>query len=350
MASKLIAADNILLFPHIGIDGDCAGCTYAVASMLRSMGKNVYALYEEELPDTLNFLDAGGIFTKNAGVIADDSLDISMCIDNGGFDRFPNYAEKFKKAKLTLCLDHHETSIIRDNGETRGIAELSHIDPGAAACGVLTFELLRELEAQWTAAGNPSILPDKAIGEAIFTAITTDTGNFQYSNTNRRCHEIMAELYDWDIDVSKISVTLYENERIEAIEVRSKAVSRMKILSDGLGVISYLKKSELDDLGILPGETDSIIDLMRTMRGVEFAAFLKEKEAGVIRVSLRAKSTGNVAEIAEKFGGGGHIKAAGCTINATVEEAADMIAAEIEKAAYGLTAKNPKKGMKHDAG
>ncbi len=362
MAEKLISAENILLFPHIGIDGDCAGCVSALAVFLRKIGKNVFALYKEELPENLKFLDraaayglaeesdadavsglAAGegflqnIFVENEDIIADEVLDIAMCVDNGGFDRFPDYADKFKKAKLSLCLDHHGTSIIRgEDGSKRGIADLSHIDPAAAACGTLTFELISEIDRQWVAYGNASALPDKAIGEAIFTAITTDTGNFQYSNTDKKCHEIMAELYDWDIDFSKISVILYENERLEAVEIRSKAISRMKSLAGGKGVISYLTKEELDGLGIMPGETDSIINSLRTISGVEFAAFIKEKEAGVVRVSLRAKRDGNVAAIAEKFNGGGHIKAAGCTIYASVEEAVGMISEAIELAAAEL--------------
>lgn len=347
MAEKLLSAENILLFPHIGIDGDCAGCTSAIAVFLRKTGKNVFALYKEELPENLKFLDredlragnayANNIFVSDSDVISDESLDIAMCVDNGSFDRFPDYEDKFRVAQVSLCLDHHETSVIKDeHGEKHGIADFSHIDSDAAACGTLTFELISEMERQRVALGNAPVLPDKSIGEAIFTAITTDTGNFQYSNTDKKCHEIMAKLYDWDIDFSKISVILYENERLEAVEIRSLAVSRMKVLAGGLGVISYLTHDELDGLGIMPGETDPIINSLRAISGVEFAAFLKEKEAGVVRVSLRAKGNGNVAEIAKKFNGGGHIKAAGCTINASVEEAVKLVSDEIEIAAGKL--------------
>ena len=343
MASKLMSADNILLFPHVGIDGDCVGSCSAVAVFLRKTGKNVFALYNEGMPENLDFLDKDSIYTEDADIIPDEKLDIAMCIDNGSYDRFPDYEEKFRNAPFTICLDHHGTSIIKgEDGSESGIADMSHIDPTAAACGELTFELLAEMNKQWMASGKPSLLPDKFIGEAIYTAITTDTGNFQYGNTNRRCHEITAELYDWGVNFSRISVILYENERLEAVEIRGKAVSRMKTIAGGHGVISYLTYDELNGYGILPGETDPIINSLKSIKGVEFAAFLKEKIAGSVWVSLRAKEKGNVAKIAEKFDGGGHVRAAGCTIHAPVGEVLRMITAEIEAAVQEILSKKSK--------
>ena len=333
IASKLITAKNILLYPHVGIDGDAVGSCVAVAKALRNMGKNVYAVYEEDIPTNLSFMltDPEGkpYFTDDPAIIPDDELDISMAVDCGGYDRFKPYQDKFRAAKTTLCVDHHGTSIITDeDGSTHGIADFSFIDPEAAAVGVLMFDLLRELQSMT----DIRIIPDKEIGEALFAAITTDTGNFQYSNTNRKCFDVMAEICSWGIDLNRVSVEIYENERIQEVQIRSRAMDHMTLTPDGRGALSYVTREDLDEIGVRAGETDSVVKIMRAIGGVEIVAFLKEKDHKVIRVSYRSKHSADVAELAARHNGGGHKKAAGCTLYMSMEEALKVISSEIEEA------------------
>ena len=337
IASKLISAKNVLLFPHVGIDGDAVGSCVSIAKALRSMGKRAYALYEEDVPANLSFMltDEHGepYFTSDPGIISDEELDVSMAVDCGGFDRFKPYGDKFKAAKTTLVLDHHGTSITtEDDGSTHGIADHSVIEPEAAACGVLVFDLLKELQTMT----DEHIIPDREIGEALFAAITTDTGNFQYSNTNRKCHEVMAELYDWGIDSNKVSVEIYENERIQEVQIRSRAMDHMTMVGNGAGAISYVSKDDLEEIGVKAGETDSVVKVMRAIGGVEVVAFLKEKDHNVIRVSFRSKYSADVAAIARKYNGGGHKKAAGCTLYMPIDEAVRIISSEVEEAVKNL--------------
>ena len=333
IASKLITAKNILLYPHVGIDGDAVGSCVAIARALRAMGKKAYALYEEEIPHNLSFMveDESGepYFTDDADIISDDDLDVSIAVDCGGYDRFKPYGDKFKTAKVTLCVDHHGTSIVtEEDGTAHGIADYSVIDPEAAACGVLVFDLLKEMQEM----SDVRIIPDKFIGEALFAAITTDTGNFQYSNTNRKCHEVMAELYDWGIDANRISVEIYENERIQEVMIRNRAMDRMTLISGGKGAVTFVTKEDLEDIGVKAGETDSVVKVMRAIGGVEIVAFLKEKDRNVIRVSFRSKHAADVAAIASKHKGGGHKKAAGCTLYMPIDEAVKIISSEVEEA------------------
>ena len=333
IAEQLISAKNILLYPHVGIDGDAVGSCAAIAKALRTMGKKAYALYEEEIPHNLSFMitDEQGepYFTNDPGIISDEDLDVSIAVDCGGYDRFKPYGDKFKAAKTTLCVDHHGTSIIKDeDGTEHGIADFSVIDPDAAACGVLVFDLLKEMQGMT----DVRLIPDKFIGEALFAAITTDTGNFQYSNTNRKCHEVMAELYDWGIDANRISVEIYENERIQEVMIRTRAMDHMVMLSEGKGAVSFVTKEDLEELDVRAGETDSVVKVMRAIGGVEIVAFLKEKDRNVIRVSFRSKHSADVAAIASKHKGGGHKKAAGCTLYMAVEDAVKLISSEVEEA------------------
>lgn len=330
IASKLISANNILLYPHVGIDGDAVGSCVAIAKALRAMGKTAYALYGEDLPHNLDFMVKDGegesYFTNDPNVISDADLDVSMAVDCGGWDRFRPFENKFRAAKTTLCLDHHGTSIItEENGETRGIADFNMIEPGAAACGILVFDLLKEMQSMTEV----RLIPDKEIGEALFAAITTDTGNFQYSNTNRKCYEVMAEISDWDVDTNKVSVEIYENERIQEVQIRTRAMDHMTMISEGMGAISYVSKDDLEEIGVLAGETDSIVKVMRAIGGVEVVAFLKEKEHNVIRVSYRSKSFADVSQMAASHKGGGHRKAAGCTLYMPLHEAVELVSKEI---------------------
>ena len=188
------------------------------------------------------------------------------------------------------------------------------------------FDLLQEM-------GTPA---DVEIGEALFAAITTDTGNFQYSNTTRKAFEIMTELLDWGVDTNKVSVQLYENIRLERKIIESMAFSTMNILADGKAAIAYVTQEMIEQSGALSEETENVIQQLRSIAGVEYAAFLKEKGENLVRLSLRAKTEGDVAVIAEKFGGGGHIKASGATLEMPIEEAVAAVTAELEAACKEL--------------
>lgn len=311
IAQVLLNAQRILIYPHINMDGDAVGSAAAICRTLRKQGKTAYVIIEDDIPANLKFMDEG-CFTFDQNIVED--ADVSMCVDCGDFGRFPKRREKFLQGKTTVCVDHH--------GTTEDFCRFSYVDPKAAATGELIYALIREMGVE----------PDVKTGEAIFAAITTDTGNFQYSNTTKNCHLIMAELFDLGVDTNKVSVEIYENERPEKLMITTRALSRLEILGGGRGAVTHITFSDMEEIGAMPFETDAVIEKLRSLAGVEYAAFLKEKEPGVIRVSMRAKRQGDVAKIAAELGGGGHIKAAGCTLNMTIDEAVTLMKEKLEKA------------------
>ena len=141
----------------------------------------------------------------------------------------------------------------------------------------------------------------------------------------------MADISDWDVDTNKVSVYIYENERIQEVRIRNKALDNMTLVSGGQGAISYVTKDDLEKLEVREGETDSVVKVMRAIGGVEIVAFLKEKDHNVIRVSYRAKSWSDVSILAIRHNGGGHKKAAGCTLYMPIREAVDLVTKEIEE-------------------
>ena len=311
IAQKLNEAKSILLFPHINIDGDALGSCAAICKTLRSNGKDAWILLEDDIPANLRFLDKG-YCTYDMDIIKNP--DICMCVDCGDLGRFPKRAEKFNEGKTTICIDHHRT--------TEFFCQYNYVDSVEAATGQIAFDLIKLM----------GIKLDEEIGEAIFAAITTDTGDFQYSNTQKKSHLIAAELYDWGVDFNKVSVEIYENVRMEKIMLKNKAMETLKLVGNDLGAIMHITQEMLEETGAEMDESEGLAQDLRSIAGVEFSALIKESEPDVARVSLRAKRRGDVAKIAQRLGGGGHTKAAGCTINLPIEEAVAVVEEEIEKA------------------
>jgi phosphoesterase RecJ-like protein len=166
---------------------------------------------------------------------------------------------------------------------------------------------------------------DKEIAEAIFVAITTDTGNFQYSNTSQRSHEIVIKLYDKGMNFSKISAEIYQNESMNKFKMESKVIDSAELFADGLGVVATVTQKMLKECNSSMEEAEGIVSKLRSIRGVEISVLIKEYPDGCMKVGLRAKHKGDVAVIASKFGGGGHVKAAGCTICDSIENLKRMI-------------------------
>ena len=185
IAAKLKEADTILLYPHVLMDGDTLGSSIALCVALRKLGKKAHILIEDVIPAYLLFMEKG-YCTSDQNVL--DKPDISISVDCSDIERFVMRKEKFLSGKLSICLDHHKTNNF--------FAEMNYIDAHAAATGEIVFDLLKTM----------GIEPDIEMAEAIYTAITTDTGNFQYTNTTKTTHLIAAELFEIGINLEKISV------------------------------------------------------------------------------------------------------------------------------------------------
>jgi len=301
-------ASTVWIIPHELMDGDAFGSAIALCKSLRKEGKTAWILLEDKIPDYLEFMDKGYC-------TYDDNLmpqpDVSLCIDCGDYSRFKKRVGAFEKGKTTICLDHHATS--------KRVFDLNYVDGKAAATGEIVFDLLSEMN--WPL--------DKEIAEALFVAITTDTGNFQYSNTSKRSHEIVIKLYDKGMNFSKISAEIYQNESINKFKMESKVIDSAELFANGLGVVAIVTQKMLKDCNSTMEEVEGIVSKLRSIRGVEISVLLKEYPDGCVKVGLRAKHRGDVAVIATKFGGGGHVKAAGCTICDSIENVKRMIVEEV---------------------
>ena len=310
IGNQLLKSNTILLYPHVFMDGDTLGSSVALCQVLRKAGKTVFILIEDPVPAYLAFLDQG-CCTYDLNVV--NQPDVSVAVDCSDIERFVKRRDKFLEGKVSICLDHHLTN--------HCFADYNYIDNTAAATGEIIYDLIHEMKLK----------PDVEEAEAIYTALTTDTGNFQYTNTTKRSHLIAADLFDIGIDLEKISVELYQNVRLEKLKITNEVLNTIEMMQNGQAVIAYANQEMLSRTGASMDETEGIIEMLRNISGVEIAAFLKENGPNEIKVSFRSKTYGHVAEIAESFGGGGHRKAAGCTIRTDITSAKEQLKAVIAK-------------------
>ncbi len=300
IASKLKSAETILLYPHVIMDGDTLGSSIALCAALRKIGKKVHILIEDQIPSYLLFLEKD-YCTFDQNIL--DAPDISISVDCSDIERFVMRKDKFLTGKFSICLDHHRTN--------NYFGEMNYIDANAGATGEIVYHLIKAM----------GIDLNVEMAEAIYTAITTDTGNFQYTNTTKTTHLITADLFDIGIDLEKISVEVYQNIRHEKLKIMNEVINTIEMLCDGKADIAFVTQEMLEKTGALMEETEGIIETLRNISGVEISAFLKEIRPNEIKVGLRSKTYGDVSAIAQSFGGGGHKKAAGCTLNTTLQEA-----------------------------
>ena len=297
-ANKLKSVEKILVTAHINPDGDALGSTLAMCLALRQLGKSAQIYIDDKLPLNLNFLP----HIDEIKIPAEDEkfdADLLLILDTST-DRIGN-VRKLTDAPI-LNVDHHITNKNLENN-------LLYLDSTAAATCEIAFELCRELEINIT----------KEIATCLYTGIVTDTGFFNYSNTTPKTFRIAAELVEAGVEPNYISEQV-ERRKLNDVKVMSAALQTMQIYFDGK-VAGLLIDAELSKI---VETTEGLIDLIRVIDTVEVAFVLTHKDENTVRASLRSKGV-NVSEIAQKLGGGGHIRAAGCTFHTNFEDAKNIL-------------------------
>ena len=315
IAEKMRSYEHVLIFPHIHPDGDALGSSGALCRALRILDIEAYVLVDENFPHNFDFLDED-ISTFDNEVF--NGLDyLAVMVDCSDTSRISNRLDVFKSAKERIVIDHHITA------SPDFTPDLMRVEPDSAATGELIYYIINEL----------GITMDKYISYAIFTAITTDTGNFQHSNTTARSHKIAAALYDVDGFNSKpVSNLIYNRDSLNSFELEKLVMDSIKIYEQGKIIIAFITQEMLKKTNTDMSETDRFITKLMTIDEVEIAVILKENQANLTKVSLRAKSYADVSKLADKFGGGGHKRAAGFNLSVPPKEALSLIIDDLKKA------------------
>lgn len=304
--NMLLAAQKIVLCCHVSPDGDTLGSALGLARLLEQKGKEVTVFVDDDINKSLSFIPGvDKVQRPEAGVIVE--ADLFVVVDASSFDRV-GICNEVVKAPVLLNIDHHIS-----NTE---FADYLYLDAEAAAAGEIMCDLFEAMGWEY----------DEAIAVDFYTAITTDCGSFRYSNTTSKTMQRAAKLLDYGVKPNEISDMLDIRSR-KTTELLAKVLPSLTF--DYEGKVAHITIT--NDLYDKEAQTDSFVSYPRYIEGVEVAIMFKAVEPEVTRVSMRSSNV-DVASVALSFGGGGHLRAAGCTIYAPVEEAKAQLLAAIGKA------------------
>lgn len=307
---KLICENkNIALVGHIMPDGDTIGSCLALGYALESQGKNVELFCQDEIPDNLCFLKGCDKF-HNEIISCNYCFDLVIALDCSDPERLGIFYKLLETSNQTINIDHHISNT--------KFALVNWVDPTAAATCELVYELIKNL----------NIPINMGIANAIYTGISTDTSNFSYSNTTSKTHIIAAELLETGVQPEEMSMNIYKNNSIERVKLISKAIDTIELHEDGCISTMEITRDMLIEVGVHEKESSGMVNYAKDIKGVELALLFKEQEDGQIKVSMRSKKIVDCNELASLFGGGGHARAAGCTINTTLYNAKKIVLEE----------------------
>jgi phosphoesterase RecJ-like protein len=320
VAAALRKHDRLLLVAHENPDGDALGSVVGLTLALRSLGKDVvmYLGGDTDPPGEFSMLALDDL---RRDLPHDGVARAVVALDCANAQRMGAAATLLEPAPYSIDVDHHH-----DN--TR-FARLNLVVPDASSTGEIVRDVLRELDVALT--------PD--IAEALYVALVTDTGRFQYTNTTPKALRLAAELVEAGVDVHRVFQGIYESVEFAKLKLLARALERAEIHEGGRLVISHLLRTDFAELGVGEEYAEGIIDYLRAVDGAEMAAVIREPPdppGAKRRVSMRASADElDVSSIARKRGGGGHRHAAGFSSPESVEDISRFIREEFSRASAG---------------
>ena len=307
IADTIKKYNTFSIVPHINPDSDAMGSCYAVKYALESMGKRATVYTTEKLPKHLEFLGgAYNIFDKG------EDCDVCLCIDCGDIGRVGERKAFMDTTKLSINIDHHYANSC--------FADMNYVDASACSAGEICYELINLLGVEIT----------KECAFYLYSAICADTGGFRFSNTTPKALRIAADLLECGIDSAKINKALFDTQSYEQMRLKGEIAKEVTLYADGLVAVACVTKDMLSRYGISEKDIDNIVDIARSVEGVEVAVSIKEGSE-LVKVSLRSNEYIDVSKIAEKFGGGGHVRASGFVMSEDYETAKEKIIDEVIK-------------------
>ena len=299
---------SVALGGHVRPDGDCVGSCMGLYHYLREQYPDICTdVYLEEVPEAYSIIKG----TDEVKTQIDDSAvyDLFICLDCGDVQRLGFSGPLFENAKETLCIDHH---ISND-----AFADYNYIVPDASSTSELVYNMADRDKISLASA------------EALYMGIVHDTGVFQYSCTSPETMEIAAELMRKGINGSEIiDKTYYEKSYIQN-QILGRALLESMLIMDKKCIVSVIRQKSMKFFQAQPSDLEGIVSQLRQTKGVEVAIFLHEISPQQFKVSLRSKGKVDVSEIAQYYGGGGHVRAAGVTMEGSSHDVINNITARI---------------------
>ena len=311
LAEVLFALDDIVVCGHVSPDGDCIGSALAVVNALRESGKRATALSADPIPESLAFLPGAADivltcdYTGPVGCFfAVDVPDLARLGTAG--------AALHASAPVTLRLDHH--------AYPERVSDYSYTAPDAVSATTLVWEMLGH-----------QVERSAAVATCCYAGLVTDSGRFEFQNTDERAFRLAAEMIAVGVNPGRVTAELYENERLAALQLEMRAFERMELDAELGYALTYLTAADFAEFDAVKADAEGVVNLIRRLRDVRVLCCLREQD-DTVRLSFRAKSDIDVREIAQRFGGGGHVAASGATMHVPLAEAYAQVKAALREA------------------
>ena len=319
-AIKLInKSSNVLITTHTRPDGDACGSIVAISNVLAALGKNVKSILLSPVPQWYEFL-----FDKKPPILGQDistnqlnagqfgTFDLIIIVDTNSYSQLPKFDDYLKQNdKPVLVIDHHTTA--------DGLGSVELVDTTAAAAGLIVFDLFKYAHWQLT----------EKIAQALFVAVATDTGWFQFSNTDAHSYRSCAYLIDAGANPARMYHQLYQNFSHSRFKLMTAMLNTLELHLNGRYAVQHLLRHHFEQAGAAYSDTENLVDECRRLSTVQAAGLFVELKDGRIKCSLRSTGPIDVSKIAAKFGGGGHPMAAGVEMPGPIEKVKAIILAEV---------------------
>ena len=301
-------ANKIVLLTHISPDGDAIGSSLSMYIGLKSLKKEV-DIITDDFSRCFDFLPE----LKKIKKESTKKYDLAIALDCATKQRLFDPKNAFDKASTTVNIDHHASNTY--------FAKYNYVEGNSPAVCKTIIKVLKRL----------GITITQEIGSCLMTGIITDTGGFRYNTVDDETFEFAAEMLSLGINISDIYYRTFDIKTMPQFILSSIATNRLKFYGKEKIAVTYITKEDLEKVNAHVGDHEGIVNIGRNIEGVEVSIFLREEEKDLYRVSLRSNSIVDVSEVASKFGGGGHTRAAGCDIEGPLESSIRKLVRETNK-------------------
>lgn len=310
LKNELANVKTVAISGHIRPDGDCIGSCLGVWNYIQDNYPDIQAdVYLEQIVSKFRFLKGADLVKTDCS--EERNYDLFISLDASDRERLGEAVKYLDTAKRSVCVDHHITN--------PGFADENWIVADASSASELVWEIMEEEKVS------------KHTAEALYMGIAHDTGVFQYSNTSPKTMQIAGSLIAKGINFSQIvDNTFYKKTYIQN-QILGRALVESILLLDGRIIVGRVRQKDMEFYGAIPADLDGIVSQLRVTDGVEVAIFLYETGNHQYKVSLRSNGPVDVSAVCAYFGGGGHVKAAGCTMYGTVYDVINNLTLHIEK-------------------
>lgn len=301
-------AEKIVILTHENPDGDAIGSSLAMYHALKAYGKNPDLIIPEH-SRTFDCLPGIQNLKKESDI---EHYDLAISLDCATIKMLNGFAKYFENAKVKVSIDHHSTNTM--------FGDFNYVNPDAPACAQILLVVLEYF----------GIEISKEIGTCILAGIITDTGGFKYQGVTAETFEFVAWLLNKGVNVSKIYHDVLQMKTKANFELNRMAGNRIEFFENGKIAFTYITKEDEEEVHAENGDHEGIVEIGRDVEGVEVSVFIRQTEKGC-KISLRSNEYVNVADACIVFGGGGHPRAAGCTIQGTIEQAKEKVLKEVAR-------------------